>query len=1148
VMEIIMYAFKKSLVIFVGALLLVSLPATPLHAATKSGYTYQTEDKKAQQKKYISQLEGDKKKAELAIRNTKALIDKSRSKPYLPELYLRLAELYIEKSRIVYFLRKGLRDGELSSLDKFETNMLKNKAIEIYQRILDHFPEFADLDKVHFFMAHEYRELNQLDKMVAQYRAILKDFPNSKYVPESHLLLGDYAIGKEDIEIAKRHYSAVLEQPECPAAGIARYKLAWCEINNAEFGKAMALFEAAVNNSKTGQEVDIDTYSHVDVRLESLIDMAYCYPERYKKADPKAALAYFRKYAWSRQAYTTVLDKLANRYFIKKQWTSAADIYRELARLRNDPEKLLEYSRNIFECVQVLGSYKDADKDVQLIVHALRQQKYDSQIDPSVKKKNFKDYELYARDIITHLHKKAREKKDADSFKIAADAYDIYLDFFTESPKYKEMQANYAEALFASRQYLKAGKQYEAIIAEAKRGSRERKERLYSSVTSYYQALKEHKKELNYYDLAYARDGLRTTGKQYAKAWPKSRYTPDVLFNVAWVAYDSGDYDTAIKEYTQFIDTYPGSKSTNAAAHLVLDAYLVKEDYQNMRAFGQKLLANARIKDAKLRADVSEVMHNAESQIVSSMTLAAVDDWAKGKKDLMQIAEESKTSGLGEQALNALIASSKEKSDLPTLFDASANLVRRYPKSQRVPDTLNLMIDTSLKIGQYRLLADYLEEYANLLPEDNNTRDFLAQAGQIRDILGQGKLSSADYKRYLNRNPGDQTQREEAIFTLAQNARESGDAHAAIKMLFDHRKMLSDAGQVRADASVAVLYAQTGQYKNAASQLKKAQKKYSKAIGKSSSEARDAVAAATYATIQPLQKQYQDLQLGKKLDNGVVKKKSKLLTNLEQQYQNVINYQSPDWALKACFQMAQINDEFARFLLEAPSPKLAPEQKKQYRTLVAQKADGYRKKADQYRQTSAALATKWEVCDPDLSAYTQVKSGSATASVGSFSARRSDKALELETLDDQVLKPLHNELLHKPETRRIRLRLAEVYLQRGDFAQALLAAQYALQKTPKSDKKMRASCLNTIGVCRLYLGEDRLAHQEFKEAVSIDKQQVAAKINLAGLLKHYGYNAKAQSLLVGVNAPQGSDPDMGVIHPRAGELFYVSKKVSQKSQ
>jgi Tfp pilus assembly protein PilF len=105
-----------------------------------------------------------------------------------------------------------------------------------------------------------------------------------------------------------------------------------------------------------------------------------------------------------------------------------------------------------------------------------------------------------------------------------------------------------------------------------------------------------------------------------------------------------------------------------------------------------------------------------------------------------------------------------------------------------------------------------------------------------------------------------------------------------------------------------------------------------------------------------------------------------------------------------------------------------------------------------------------------------------------------------------------------------------------------------LDKASKSDKTTRAQCLNTIGVCHLYMGEDRLAHQDLKQALALNKQQVAAKINLAGLLKHYGYTKKAQNLLVGVSAPQGSDTTAGVIHPRAGELFYVSKKVSQKTQ
>ena len=94
---------------------------------------YKSTDKKEEEKQFVRKLVEDNKKVDLAIDNTKMLIDKSRSKPYMPELYMRLAELYIEKSRIVYFIRKGNVKGKKSSnMDKFEYEMLKNKSIELY--------------------------------------------------------------------------------------------------------------------------------------------------------------------------------------------------------------------------------------------------------------------------------------------------------------------------------------------------------------------------------------------------------------------------------------------------------------------------------------------------------------------------------------------------------------------------------------------------------------------------------------------------------------------------------------------------------------------------------------------------------------------------------------------------------------------------------------------------------------------------------------------------------------------------------------------------------------------------------------------------------------------------------------------------------
>ena len=342
------YLLKKTLLILAVALLW-NLPSSA-RGALHTRYEYERKDKAEEQKKYMAQLRQDKKKVEIAIESTKVLIDQSRTKPYLPELYLRLAELYIEKSRIVYFIRTSGAKASQNALDHLEANTLKKQAIETYQRVLGNFPDFKDRDKVRFFLAHEYRELEQVEEMVEQYRTIVENHQDSPYVPEAHLLLGDYFFNrKQDLDTALKHYKAVLNHSGSPAVPVARYKLAWCHINKTEFKEAIRLLEACVTTT-SAKNLDIDTYKKkVDIRLEALIDMAYCYCEAYKDKKPEEAIAYFRKYAWSRTVYTTVLEKLAYRYLIKKKWTQAASIYRQLCTLQHDAEKLLEYARNIFE-------------------------------------------------------------------------------------------------------------------------------------------------------------------------------------------------------------------------------------------------------------------------------------------------------------------------------------------------------------------------------------------------------------------------------------------------------------------------------------------------------------------------------------------------------------------------------------------------------------------------------------------------------------------------------------------------------------------------------------------------------------------------------------------------------------------------------
>ncbi|MBN2418007.1 MAG: tetratricopeptide repeat protein, partial [Deltaproteobacteria bacterium] len=970
-------------------------------------------------------------------------------------------------------------------------------------------------------------------------------YPKSGYIPEAYLLLGDYFFAEQDLESSTRHYEKVLNYPESPAIEIARYKLAWCYINEVNYGKAIKLFEVAVEGHVENKELDVDTYQHVDVRLESLIDMAFCYPEHYKKSTPEEALKYFQKYSWSRQSYIIVLEKLAYRYFVKKNWHMASALYRELCEIRQDPEKLLEYCRNIFECTQAIGKYENADRDVALIVKALRREKYSVDIDDSQKEKDIQNFEVYARELITHLHEKARTTKSKEAFKIAGDAYKSYLEFFEKSSAKSDMQNNYAEVLFSAEQYLDAGKEYEKIVDSLALYPQAQKDKLYSALISYYTALK-NKENLNYYDLTYARQGMRATGNKYASAYPSSPVTADVLFNVAWVAYDAGMHDEAIEEFTRFVEKYPDGKSAIAAAHLILDIYNMDEDYKNLTEYGKKILSNPGITDAKFRSEIAGIVKNAESKIVTTMTLAAVEDWDQGKEELLSIATEGKSSVMGEQALKALIVSAVDKGDYETLFTAGDSLVKDFPESDQTVETMGRMIDTSYKIGQFRMLVDYLEKISQLDPKHKSAVDFISQAGNIREVLGQYKLANTHYQHLLIHPSYAKNDMEKIIFNIADNALKSGDQDEAIKVLRDRYASLGKAGKIQADANLAWLYFNKNNHSDAYKHLKNATKNYSKNLAKSDPAMNDAVARMAYTETHLSEDKYYALKLGDKIDNKIVKQKTDLLTDLEKRYEKVIGYQSTEWALKACYQTALLNYEFADFLKNAPLPELSEEQKSAYIAAIDEKASDYRKKGDQFMETCANLSKKWEVCDPGMVVYymPEYQAKSNTPAFKTFDGNVSDRSVGKEGFNDQQLKPIYDSLFNNSEDFNTLLKLAEAYIGKRDFGQAMLVARSSMDKVPGNDKQSEAKLYTILGVCHLYTGEDQIARDEFKHALKLDKDSVEARINLAGLYTYYGHAEKASAIKEGIKSQEKTISSV-LIHPKAGDYYYAGIQISK---
>src|SRR5215475_11659329 len=132
------------------ALIAALLLGTSLSSATAEEQVVIVHDRAKEKQQLIDKLKRDILKVDRTIAVTRGLIVQSKAAPYLPDLFFRLAELYVEKSRYMYVLQQeeSTSSSDKGSIIAPEVRLLKEKALQTYRRIINEFPDYRDNDKV----------------------------------------------------------------------------------------------------------------------------------------------------------------------------------------------------------------------------------------------------------------------------------------------------------------------------------------------------------------------------------------------------------------------------------------------------------------------------------------------------------------------------------------------------------------------------------------------------------------------------------------------------------------------------------------------------------------------------------------------------------------------------------------------------------------------------------------------------------------------------------------------------------------------------------------------------------------------------------------------------------------------------------------
>ncbi len=1122
-----------------AVLLLMLLPASALAASggripgEEIVGRADDEDPKA----FLKRVKGDLAKVDASIDATKELLSKSKDSPLLPDVMLRLAELYVEKSRLLYYKaveERGTKSGG-EAIAAPDSKYFKELAIEQYKKILKEFPAYPQNDKIRFFLGHEYQELAMPQEMLREYTRLTTDYPDSPLVPEAFLILGNFYFEKRDFETSQRQYEEVVKRNDAGLAALARYKLGWIEMNRTEHKKALAHFEAAARaadafamkstNASLQQRQKLK-----NVRREALTDSVQPFTEVRK---PEEAVAFYGELADTRNLYSAILEKLGNRYYVQQNWAPSAKIYRTLVTLTHDVERAYEFGQRFFECStkavaeaekkpnapsreKLYAVHFDSD-DARSLTETMVRFSSSWRIPKKDRDAGVKEYELYVRDISTKLQLASEKEPDSNRKKAlaweASKAYAAYLSFFKDPAQRNAMEENYAEALAVAGKHWESARQYEKIARNDKKNE---KELVHDALAEFHLANAD-KERMTRFRRVQAREGEKKLGEYYAQVYPDGKDVASVEFNVARSYYEEGNYKVAVDLFRQYIDEHPGAKESYASANLMLDSYAQMEDFAKLSENAKKLSGDPKLPDPKFRSQFAEIAKQADFRRVGTL-LAEGDSDEDPAEKLARLAESSAGSELGEKALYTLFVTNRDRGESEKIFDAGERFLARYPTSEFSGEVLGSIAKLAIESADFSRAAAYYERFAKARPSDKGAGELLERAATIREKMGDANRAAAAYQALpkMGRIPA-----KDAALRSVNAYRAVGDWPKAANAA----RALIAAGHDGPYAHFVIGWAALK-----AGRADDAKLEFTTAVGRArqgqiqTSEDKDAAARAMFLLADESKRDFDTVQYANAEDVGAIQRRLALLQQLEADMAEVVKMGSGEWAIAATFRVGQGYRQLAEFIRKAPVPPgLSNEEKSFFAKQLDDTAAPLDQKAKESFAACLGKANELKLSSPWVAACAANGSREPAPEINPPPPRGGRAKPPAELTRALAKDPLNADLL---------TRIATGYLNNGDPYTAELVARRAIEV---DDTKSEAH--TTLALALLKRGEIADAADSFEAAAERAPGRPKEWLNWAAHQYAYGDPRKAVVSLKRAQNVRSVDTSAADVHPQARRLM-----------
>ncbi len=1031
----------------------------------------------ALKQKNLAELENDLKKINPSIETTQKKLKTINDATFLPDLYMLLAELYVDKSRYMFQIKK-IRNANVpvEELDFANEKRPKQFAIDTYQKLIDKFPNYKERDKAMFFMAHEYREMGQLEDMVKVYQKLTAQYANSRFYAESQLIMGNYFFEeKKDLDYAHQIYAKVLDIKESPFKHLAQYKIGWVYINQAKWKEALLAFEKVLLEDPKMSLAELpEIYRKTDVRRDALTSMAWPYselsPSEIKKlgewrVDP---ILYFKKLSNNIVSYQKALARVARRLEVKKREVAMTRVYFELIKTTQDLDLRMEAIKKLYFAMKNSQKRWPVEGYVEFVTETLNRIRNSPDLDAKDKKEANFNYEIYARDGATRLQERAKQTTSSEDYRQAIFAYKSYLWAFPSSKYSFEMHLNLAESYFKIKKWVLAGIEYEYISNESK-DSKKKKEYLDSSLEAYTKALKEPD-NLNRVQLVEARGGLRDVGSTYVKSFPKDRAVPETMFNIGRSYYDERDYKSSEKNLTDYLTQFPSDKNSQLAVDLILDGYNQKEDFAGLSVAGQKIL-KIRGLSQLIYTTVGDLIKQAEYRKIQTKTQDLTS--SKYSEELLKFAQKYKGSNLGDQALYEAFTGFKAKKD-PRAYIPGEELLIKHANSKYAKPVVFEMGKMAVLTSDFRRASSYFEIFSSKYPQETEAKQLLTQAAQMRESMGDLPQAKIDFQKLKNFG---------AVARMDFMSNNWGQLRGSAR----------NADGVKGTYWMGLAAYRLGNLKDAFSYLGQVAKTSGRTF-----EEKAMAAHSLYLLTMSAMKEYKKIQLAPGNEAQAVQAKSKMLERLTAQLNAVIKQGNGRWTIAALYGLGQSNKEFSKFIKAAPMPAgLAAAQQQQYRAAIEQQAKQFEDASSKFFKQCIDSAEKFEV-------FTNFVKGCQSKGdiVVDEESETKVHAQASENAPDAAFK-IRQKLYDKPRSIELLTELSQAYTEGGDYPMANLI----LDRVLEIEKDHTASVAQK-GMNYLFMSDLDTSQITFVAALKANPENVTALWGMAALYNQFNFKTR----------------------------------------